>query len=123
MMFHILNKFSEKIYILTFSEDLDGACEEVNKRIGQGWKILYEKLPFDPPRDRGKRAQDIDKIKYFAAKQDKTVKQQAQQSLEKWRNFHRTANVVQLIKTLRRMDKTDLARRLDDMYIVGDIYT
>ncbi|XP_067660779.1 myosin heavy chain, cardiac muscle isoform-like [Haliotis asinina] len=103
-------------------DKLQDACQYVAHSIGDDWKRLYDRLPFIPSRDGSRRQRDVEIMDLIAAKRDRTTEEQAQQSLEKWRWFNRQGDVGQLIKTLRKMHKVDIARKLENKFMIENVY-
>ena len=109
--------------VLFLSGQLVEACRFVAQNIGLDWKKLYERLPFEPYRDSDKRFKDIELIDYLSARRDNTLEEQALKCLEKWRTFNRrTADVAQLIRGLRKLNKLDLADKVEMRFSMEDVY-
>lgn len=90
--------------------------------IGRDWKRLYERLPFIPPRDQDRKIKDMDLIDRISAHRDRTPEESALFSLEKWRSFNRQCELGQLVKGLRKLNKVELAERIESRYSVQDVY-
>lgn len=102
---------------------LNEACRFVAQEIAGEWKRLYACLPFEPQRDSTKRLHDIELIDLISARRDKTLEEQALKSLEKWRTFNRkNADVPQLIRGLRKLNKADLADKVEMRFSIEDVY-
>ena len=109
--------------VIFFSGQLVEACRFVAQNIGLDWKKLYDRLPFEPHRDSDKRFKDIELIDYLSARRDNTLEEQALKCLEKWRTFNRrTADVAQLIRGLRKLNKIDLADKVEMRFSMEDVY-
>lgn len=91
--------------------------------IGRDWKRLYDRLPFAPPRDPDKREKDMTVIDRISARRDRTPEETAITCLEKWRNFNRHGDIAQLIKGLRKLNKVELAEKVETKYTVEDVYS
>ncbi|XP_062603045.1 myosin-9-like isoform X2 [Saccostrea cucullata] len=101
---------------------MDDACRYVAFHIGRDWKKLYDRLPFQPPRDPDRRQKDVEVIDTISARQDRTPEESALRSLEKWRSFNRHGDIVQLIKGLRKLNKVELAQKLESKFTVENVY-
>ncbi|XP_048778514.1 uncharacterized protein LOC125682163 isoform X2 [Ostrea edulis] len=101
---------------------MDDACRYVAFHIGRDWKRLYDRLPFVPPRDPDRRQKDVEVIDTISARQDKTPEESALRSLEKWRSFNRQGDIIQLIKGLRKLNKVELAQKLESRFTVQNVY-
>ncbi|XP_063422901.1 forkhead-associated domain-containing protein 1-like isoform X2 [Mytilus trossulus] len=101
---------------------LEEACKFVSNYIGKDWKKLYERLPFIPPRDPDRKMKDLEVIDRISAHRDRTPEESALFSLEKWRSFNRQCELGQLIKGLRKLNKVDLAEKIESRYAVEDVY-
>ncbi|KAK3087221.1 hypothetical protein FSP39_003279 [Pinctada imbricata] len=112
----------KKIETRSERHQLEDACKYVAFHIGRDWKRLYDRLPFMPPRDPDRRQKDVEVIDNIAARQDKTPEESALRCLEKWRVFNRQGDIPQLIKSLRQLNKIDLAHKLESRYAVQDVY-
>jgi len=110
------------IIITVMAVNLEDACRFVAQYIGRDWKVLYNRLPFIPPRDPDRRIKDVAVIDQISARRDKTPEESALTSLEKWRSFNRHGDISQLIKGLRKVNKVDLAQKLETQYMTGDMY-
>jgi hypothetical protein len=99
------------------------ACQYVAQEIASEWKRLYEVLPFEPRRDPEKLFHDIELIDIISARRDKTYEEQALKSLEKWRTFSRRhADVAQLIRGLRKLNKEELADNVENRFSMESVY-
>lgn len=102
-------------------DELATACRLVSNNIGESWRSLYLQLPFIPPRDKGRKEQDIEKIYFSCLRRDQTLTEQAWESLVKWRVFNRQRkterNVGSLVKVLKKMDKYGLAKQVEKQCI------
>ena len=85
--------------------------------IGKSWRVLYEELPFKPPRDSDKRRRDMEVIDMVSIRRDATNEDQALNSLQKWRVFNRRGNLPQLTRTLRRIEEVKLARKVESKFL------
>ena len=113
----------QQVRCCLLSGQLVEACRFVAQNIGQEWKKLYERLPFEPHRDTEKLIKDIEIIDYISARRDNTLEEQALKCLEKWRNFNRrSADVAQLIRGLRKLNKLDLADKVEMRFSMEDVY-
>ncbi|WAR30913.1 hypothetical protein MAR_033455, partial [Mya arenaria] len=102
---------------------LTDACRYVAQEIDNDWKRLYACLPFQPSRDREKLSHDIELIDIYSARRDRTMEEQALKCLEKWRTFSRTsADVAQLIRGLRKLNKEDLADKVEMRFSTESVY-
>lgn len=102
---------------------LTEACRYVAQEIAGEWKRLYGCLPFEPSREEEKISHDIELIDIISARRDKTEEEQALKCLEKWRTFSRkTADVAQLIRGLRRLNKMDLADNVEMRFSMESVY-
>ena len=99
-------------------EQLSAACRLAAPSIGKDWKMVYLSLPFDPPRDSGRRQHDVEHLDLVCQRHDVTVDEQALHSLNKWRSFHRRGNINELIQTLREVRKKAVARQLQERFQV-----
>nr|XP_022322291.1 filamin A-interacting protein 1-like isoform X2 [Crassostrea virginica] len=101
---------------------LDDACRYVAFHIGRDWKKLYDRLPFVPPRDPDRRQRDVEVIDNISARQDRTPEESALRSLEKWRSFNRQGDIIQLIRGLRKLNKVELAQKLESKFTIQNVY-
>lgn len=101
---------------------LDDACRYVAFHIGKDWKKLYDRLPFVPPRDPDRRQKDVEVIDNISARQDRTPEESALRSLEKWRSFNRQGDIIQLIRGLRKLNKVELAQKLESRFTIQNVY-
>ncbi|KAL3872385.1 hypothetical protein ACJMK2_040314 [Sinanodonta woodiana] len=102
---------------------LNDACHFVAQFIGDDWKKLYIKLPFVPVRDNSKRQHDVEIIDMIAGRRDKTIPEQALKSLEKWRVFNRRhADISQLVRSLRQLNKLELAQKVETKFVDASAY-
>ena len=109
--------------LLHFSGQLMEACQYVAQEIASEWKRLYEVLPFEPRREPEKLCHDIELIDIISARRDKTYEEQALKSLEKWRTFSRRhADVAQLIRGLRKLNKEELADNVENRFSMESVY-
>lgn len=99
------------------------ACRYVAQEIAGEWKRLYECLPFEPRRPPEKLSHDIELIDIISARRDNTSEEQALKCLEKWRTFsRRNADVAQLIRGLRKLNKEDLADKVEMRFSMESVY-
>ena len=104
--------------LLSFCVDLlHEACRNVSIDIGRDWESLYMDLKFYPNRNKEKRVKDIEAVKLHSVQRERTVRQLAFLSLQKWRIFSRNAGIEELIKSLRRLEKFALAHRLEHRFM------
>ncbi|KAL4218596.1 hypothetical protein ACF0H5_021186 [Mactra antiquata] len=102
---------------------LTDACRYVAQEIAGEWKRLYGCLPFEPRREPEKLSHDIELIDIISARRDRTFEEQAFKSLEKWRTFSRkTADVSQLIRGLRKLNKMELADNVEMRFSMENVY-
>lgn len=105
------------------SAQLMEACRYVAQEISAEWKRLYECLPFKPSREPEKLSHDIELIDIFSARRDRTYEEQALTCLEKWRTFsRRNADVAQLIRGLRKLNKEELADNVEIRFSIESVY-
>jgi hypothetical protein len=57
-----------------------------------------------------------------SAHRDRTPEESALFSLEKWRVFNRQCDLGQLIRGLRKLNKVELAEKIESHYSVEDVY-
>lgn len=108
-----LRRINTRRQEVTTKVQLDDACRYVAFHIGKDWKKLYDRLPFVPPRDPDRRQKDVEVIDNISARQDRTPEESALRSLEKWRSFNRQGDIIQLIRGLRKLNKVELAQKLE----------
>ncbi|ESO93519.1 hypothetical protein LOTGIDRAFT_161621 [Lottia gigantea] len=104
------------------TDNLNEALQTVSEMVGIEWKKIYPKLPFIPPRDSWKKTRDIEILDITAMRCDQTHQEQALKAFEKWLTFNRHGNLQQLIRTLRKVRKVELASELEEKYMVEDVY-
>ena len=107
----------------SLSGQLAEACRYVAQEIAGDWKRLYECLPFEPDREPDKLVYDIELIDIISARRDRTLEEQALKCLEKWRTFsRRNADVAQLIRGLRKLNKEELADNVEMRFSMESVY-
>ncbi|XP_050405405.1 uncharacterized protein LOC126821118 [Patella vulgata] len=102
--------------------NLTEALQIVAQNLGRDWRKVYPKLPFTPPREQWKKHKDIQILDMVAMRCDHTHEEQALKAFEKWLTFNRRGNLRQLIRTLRKSQKVDLANELEERYMVENVY-
>ncbi|ESP01512.1 hypothetical protein LOTGIDRAFT_172686 [Lottia gigantea] len=89
------------------------ACKITAKGIGHKWPVLYARLPFRPTRDAALIKQDIEAFDISGQKRDQTTRDVAFKSLAKWKRLSSEASTNHLVETLRDIDMSRLARKIE----------
>ncbi|CAH1788400.1 unnamed protein product [Owenia fusiformis] len=92
-------------------DPLDVAITKVTKTIEGDWQKLYRFLPFYPPRGEETIQGDIDDIltKHFTT----PLKEQAKQSLLRWKRMNSKANVIDLRTALQEIRRHDVVKSME----------
>ncbi|KAL8573333.1 hypothetical protein ACOMHN_032795 [Nucella lapillus] len=98
---------------LSVIDPFNEACKLTAADIGKDWAFLYNKLPFDPARDRITRSHDIQVIDLGSQKKDVGLRGAAVRSLEKWKRLSHDASVSALVRTLKTIKKQTTANKIE----------
>ncbi|XP_064649592.1 uncharacterized protein LOC135501409 [Lineus longissimus] len=96
------------------AKPLDKALDMVSKYIGEDWKRLYVTLPFQNKREKERKERDVETLDIISPRFDLTLEDRAKRSLEKWKLMYRKATVRDLVKSLKRIEKSDLAESVEE---------
>ncbi|CAF4537222.1 unnamed protein product [Rotaria socialis] len=94
------------------NDDLSKAIRIVAKYIGRDWSRLYWNLPFYPMRGKEEVSKDINSIDDKYHRGD-VFRDQAVDSLGKWRRFHTRAKLDDLMQALRSINRLDILQIID----------
>ncbi|CAF1997085.1 unnamed protein product [Rotaria magnacalcarata] len=94
------------------NDDLSKAIRIVAKYIGRDWSRLYWNLPFYPMRGKEEVSKDINSIDDKYHRGD-VFRDQAIDSLGKWRRFHTRAKLDDLMQGLRSINRLDILQIID----------
>ncbi|XP_053374984.1 uncharacterized protein LOC123534144 isoform X2 [Mercenaria mercenaria] len=100
----------EKIdYRDTLREAIDVAAQGV----GKDWDKMYQKLPFNPPRNPLLRSQDLELMDMDFKGVHPPTEQMALRSLDKWTSLSKVTSVNALVRTLKTIKKAEVAKRIE----------
>ncbi|CAF2706251.1 unnamed protein product [Rotaria sp. Silwood2] len=94
------------------NDDLSKAIRLTSKYIGRDWSRLYWQLPFYPLRGKEEVSKDINYIDDKYHRGD-VFRDQATDTLNKWRRYHTRAKLDDLIQALRHINRFDIIQIID----------
>lgn len=93
----------------TLREAIDVAAAGV----GKDWGKMYQCLPFNPPRNPFLRSHDLEAMDMDFRCVHPPSEQMALRSLDKWTSLSKVTSVNALVRTLKTIKKTDVAKKIE----------
>ncbi|KAL4223185.1 hypothetical protein ACF0H5_016657 [Mactra antiquata] len=98
---------------LDFRDTLREAIDVAAQGVGKDWSKMYQTLPFNPPRDPLLRSQDLELLDMDFKSVHPPTEQMALRSLDKWKSLSKVTSVNALVRTLKSIKKTDVAKQIE----------
>ncbi|XP_060579421.1 uncharacterized protein LOC132736327 isoform X2 [Ruditapes philippinarum] len=86
---------------IDFRDTLREAIDVAAQGVGKDWDKMYQKLPFNPPRNPLLRSQDLELLDMDFKSVHPPSEQMALRSLDKWTSLSKVTSVNALVRTLK----------------------